>query len=1014
MKNTPKTFLAQVAEHIIKRNNLKRACIVFPNQRSIAFFREQLKQHASAPMIFPHITSISQFISDFTGLSEMSRIEALFLLFNTYKTLDDNPEHSFDKFVFWADMILSDFSEIDGQLANAQEVFSNVRGLKRIKGNYLDKEQKQIIAEYFTVPTRWFTEPESDSVFLNTDKLANEAIWGKLFELYEKFNEALPEGLSYVGRMERTAVEMLKNMGADELPFDYYYFVGFNALSKAQFSIFKNLKEKKVAEFFWDLASPTFNTDTHKGAKFIRKYLIDLPNAIDIEKIEHKPIVHIVGTPSKMGQAKYVKEALKELSDNKQIANVENAIDTAIVLPDESLFMPVTGIIDKRFTKVNIAMSYTMRHSSIANLMSTVAKMHRQARKYPDGDWGYFRDDVKDVVAHPIVREYAIAEAIALDKMLLETFQFFIPSKQITGKCELLNQLFTPISHTTELDSLVKYVTSIIDFSRKVIESREKSVQCEEQEIALEHAFLKVYADTLEDLVQTIKNYGIELNDNTFFFLIDRLMSSIKTPFEGEPLHGLQVLGLLETRCIDFKNLIILSVNEKVFPKKHYSKTFISQAIRKGHNLSTMEHQESLFAYYFYRMISRAENVYIIYDSRDASAGANEPSRYISQLKLLFSEHFRIDLRNVHYNLSPEQEFTIDVPKNERIMALLNEYRRPDSGKYLSASRINKYFGCPLRFYFNCVEGIDEIEEKEEYMSDAIIGTITHDAMEVILSKMPKSKNGKGEALIDQKYLEDVLNDGITIDKVTRQMVNKEYLKRDAECQDEVNGNVELVEIGIKFFIRKALEYDLEKLKAGLYGEHLVISETENKIIFPSDESNHEQLVIGNQKFNFTMLIDRVDRIVENGKEIVRIVDYKTGKDDTEFNFERMFDIGVKTENKAITQLFLYCNAYKQLHPETENIRPMIYKMLKINDSGAKIKKERSSNAMQVDSIFDEASRYPIDSDGSESLNDIFVKKMEKAIEDLFSKDVPFRQCDIKNADHQCKYCTFKSFCHRD
>ena len=193
-----------------------------------------------------------------------------------------------------------------------------------------------------------------------------------------------------------------------------------------------------------------------------------------------------------------------------------------------------------------------------------------------------------------------------------------------------------------------------------------------------------------------------------------------------------------------------------------------------------------------------------------------------------------------------------------------------------------------------------------------------------------------------------------------------------------------------------------------------MISETENKIIFPSDESNHEQLVIGNQKFNFTMLIDRVDRIVENGKEIVRIVDYKTGKDDTEFNFERMFDIGVKTENKAITQLFLYCNAYKQLHPETENIRPMIYKMLKINDSGAKIKKERSSNAMQVDSIFDEASRYPIDSDGSESLNHIFVKKMEKAIEDLFSKDVPFRQCDIKNAYHQCKYCTFKSFCHRD
>lgn len=401
--------------------------------------------------------------------------------------------------------------------------------------------------------------------------------------------------------------------------------------------------------------------------------------------------MYAIGVPSNYAQVRYADAIIRELV-KKGKTDRANAIDTAVVLPDEQLFMPMVKAVSlDTVDKINVTMGLSIRNSSIATLMSAISKMHYQAKKV-SGEWTYFHADVKDILLHPIVKLFDNEGSVRLIDELTSENCFQVSYAMIEQYAPKLASLFSVVEEFTT-EEVSDYLQGVIEFTDSVLQrqqqmelevradSGETDDDEEQNPIDIERAFIESYRDALAQLCEVLNNAnlvsGDRINVTTFCFLLDRLIGSTKVAFEGEPLGGLQIMGLLETRCLDFKNLIILSMNERIFPRKHFTKSFIPQNFRKAREMSTLEHQESMYAYYFYRMISRAENVFMLYDSRTQGASSGEESRFIRQLDILYSDKCHIHRVMPGLGIKAPQTCGIEVAKDERVMEILNKYKCP-------------------------------------------------------------------------------------------------------------------------------------------------------------------------------------------------------------------------------------------------------------------------------------------------------------------------------------------------
>ena len=1015
-----KTFLQQVAHHYLEAQGLEDYCFVFPNRRSGQFFSHYLQQELVAadqrvgvakPHLMPRVTSINELVAEQTGTVTATDIEMIFALYDAYCQAMGDKAQEFDKFIYWAQLIISDFNDIDRSLADAHEIYRNLDDLHGLSSNYLTPEVQEQVKRIFgdSLFTAFFdTSAEADlwqhraDSAVTDDQVRQEfmSLWNALETIFVGYHEALGrKGVTAPGRQLRLAAEASSTAG---MKYTRMVFVGFGVLSAAEVKLFDRFKLAGTADFWWDnagIAALLEQAPHDPGALLIDGYCKRF-GAKPIAPLEGDgPAIRVVSVPSDVGQAK---QAFDEVALMKaQDGDSPLGIETAIVLPDEGLLVPLLHSVHG-VSQLNVTLGYPLRSSGIVSLMHIVARMHHQASK-ERGAWTYYREDVNDILSHPLIKTYFTAEALAMATELARTNRFRVPATELTVMS--FGSLFTPAMDSEqtgdERTRQVDYLDQLLIFCNLLMSKMKPAVDDEEEileeygsdgvEVPLQQAFLLMYIDVLNQLKRSLGECNQTIQRSTLFYLIDRLTGSAIVPFTGEPLQGLQVMGLLETRSLDFKNVVILSMNERVFPRRRSINSFIPNYIRRAHGMSTIEQQEAIVAFNFYRLLNRASRVTLIYDSSAQKMGSAEPSRYITQLEKVYGRKLQ------HVEMTPEVEISssiaIQVPPVEGD-ALRSRYtRHPETagGKCLSASAINKYINCPLQFYLHYVQGLNDDNETSDFMDSGTFGTIIHDTLgDCYDSEQVRERGG----LVDEAYLEFFKKNRLEAAVVRN--IKKTYLHVPEEELDSdvepLRGEPYMLIDTIKSYVGFVLDYDLELIRQR---GPLKVLECEKTHVMPAME-------MGDERFNFTYKPDRIDQLADG---TVRIVDYKTGKDQTSFSYNdkeglrALFESNRDKRCKAILQLFLYSYAYLKEYDKVNRVMPVIYKLSSMQDSGLMWKSNRSASPVQYIFSMDDPMAQE------------FVGNMSAVVKSLYEGS--FGQVDENPKSHCCNYCRFIDFCRR-
>lgn len=987
-------FLSRIANayYANEKTELMDYCFVFPNKRSLTFFRHYLKSCAKEESTFiePKTSTISDFISEFSDFVEASRYDILFTMYNEYRRIaaEINRESEiddFDRFIFWGDMLISDFNDVDRYLVNPDELFRNVTDLREISADFLTPEQKEIIRRYWDIDLGP-SDPESFWQHLTKDEKQGITrntfirLWRILRPLFWATKKSLAEkGLIMQGAQYREVAGKLKEKSSDEIPYRRIIFIGFNVLSSSELTIFERLRNLDIADFYWDFDFPEPFRKLTSPTRFLKKYVKEFPSLYDIT-VSGIPLpeIEIIGVPSNIGQVKIIGEMLKQKSRIKSFPSV----DTAIALPSENLFIDLLHSIPPETGPVNITMGYPLRMTSIASLMRNIMSMHIRAKKIRNR-WCYFHEDVTAIISHNLVKQFAAKECRQIAEDIMAHRLFTIPAEKIREEYPLLESIFFPVDDLKSGMKVFDYTLHLIDELQEHIKATIHS----ESELNIELGFLIRYRLSIEQLQSATLKYGITMHENTFFHIIERAIAAESINFIGEPLSGLQIMGVLETRALDFENIIMPSMNERVFPRKHYTRSFIPNILRRSFGLSTPEFQESIFAYYFYRLISKARNVTLLYDARTSGLKGGEMSRYLYQLTYLYPQD-KLKVRQAFYDVPSLGTKTIyEIPKTTEIMAKINRYLSDSQQKsYLSPSAINQYLNCPLQFYLERVERIAAKDEMNEYIDESVFGQIVHQVAELSYKRYRGSNR---EAYIDADILDRIKRDRTTLEQIITSSINELYNKLDSVNPEgqpylnltELQGEAHVLGQIILDFIIKMFDHEKEQ------PFHFIEGEFRYKTELPLGDG---------RSYNITGSIDRIDRITDSatGGDIIRIIDYKTGGDNIEVkNFMHIFDAPNATSghHKAILQLFIYCFAYCKETGYEGPIMPLIYLFRKFYTD--KIEPATIEGIPLVD---------------YRTLADKVTDELQSRLQELFNEEIPFRP----NPQAQsCRYCNFKNIC---
>ena len=1006
-----KPFLQQVASHYIRTEGLEDFCFVFPNRRSDQFFTHYLKQQLAAsspkPHLLPCVTTISDLVTMLTGTVVASDIEMTFALYDAYCQAMGDKAQEFDKFIYWAQLIISDFNDIDRSLADAHEIYSNLEDLHDLSSNHLSPEVKEKLRRIFgdSLCTAFFDTDSDASLWRLYDHEPKDTdaddsvkreflnLWNALENIYNNFHQVLADkGIVTPGKQLRMAAER-----PDIHPrYRRLVFVGFGVLSAAEIQLFDRFKNDGIADFWWDYAGlpDMLEKAPHDPAALLIDGYCKRFGAMPIEPLDGDgPYLKVVSVPSTVGQAKVTFDEVSLMSGSGKAPGIE----TAIVLPDEGLLVPLLHSIHGNVPQLNVTLGYPLRSSGIVSLMRIVARMHHQASKERDR-WTYYREDVGDILSHPLMKTYFADEVLALSAELARTNRFRVPAAEFEAMS--FSDLFVPAMDSESGNDETDYLNHLQAFCSLLLDKMTPATQEDEDpkddsdngtegvQVPLQQAFLLMYLEVLNQLKRALADCRQPLQRSTVFYLIDRLSSAAVVTFTGEPLQGLQVMGLLETRNLDFSNVVILSMNERIFPRKRSINSFIPNYMRRAHGMSTMEQQEAIVAFNFYRLLNRSCQVTLISDSSAQKLGSSEPSRYITQLEKVYG-------RQLHYvEMEPTVKTSAAIPiqvPNDAEAGIRERYGGAPSpngdAKYLSASAINKFINCPLMFYLHYIQGLNEEGEASDFMDYGTFGNVVHDTLGDCYDCEAVHRRG---GLIDKEYIQSYKRD--RLEKVVVRYIKQHFLhvpedKLDTDMEP-LRGEALMQVETISSYVNFVLDYDL------------ILIEDKGPFTILECEQTHtiRSLKVGSEMFNFTYKPDRIDRLTDG---TVRIVDYKTGKDETTFSLSPgltdLFNNANSKRRKAILQLFLYCYAYMTEHPDVKSVLPVIYKLAAMENSGVMIKNSRGATPMQF--VFSMES--PI-------VND-FLDQIEVTLKTLYEGD--FIQAPENSKT--CNYCRFIDFCRR-
>lgn len=942
-----KSFLRQIAEQYYSAygKEVSNFCFVFPNKRAGLFFKKELSAVLTGePIFMPATLSINNLLQVYADLEQAEHITLLFQLYVVYQNVTKSSE-SFDNFYPLGEMMLKDFNEVDTYLVDVHQIFTHISDLKEIdtRFDYLTPEQIEVIRHF------WSHFLPADEKVLKRSYLN---LWQSLETIYTQFQTALAERkIGYEGMISRRVVERMKR--GDDLKYDYkgVVFVGFNALNPIEKEVMKYFKKCVNTDFYFDYQSPFLNGNDDFVRQYIKENQMLFPSHFELEAAVDVPHnVEVVSVASKIGQAKEVYRILNKLFIDKN-QNEASYIRTAVVLPDEQLLLPLLHSIPQQIDTINVTMGFPLAQTPIAGFMQKVVEMQKTIRRTKQAETIYYKT-VLPLLRQPYVLLAANKEADEI-KREIEEKNFFQVPVELLHEGDFLTLLF---NKCTTVEETVDYFSNIIQALEQVIPLSNK----------MDREYLFFYRKAVNLLKLNMAETQIELqNVSTVYKLLRQIIGSVRVPFEGEPLAGLQIMGVLETRLLDFDTVIIPSFNDDMLPKKQQNDSLIPYGIRKVFGLPTYEDSEAVFSYNFYRLIYRAKNIYLIYDSRNESGKMGEISRFYYQLKYLYE--LPMTERTVTYEVAARQSEAISIPKDETICAMLAKFSDSDLKKRLSASSINDYINCPLSFYFGRVLGLSEQDEMSEMMEANTFGSIFHEVMQDIY------KPYKNE-IITKVLLSEIIKNDYKIESCLMSAFAKHYFKR-ANEKIEMTGYSLLMARIIKKYVLKTLHFDKQRAPfTFLEGEQNILTQ----ISLPNG-----------QKVNVKVIIDRVDE--KDG--LVHIIDYKTGKVTKGLTFDDMAELFTASPQrpKEIMQTFLYSMIYTQQYKK--EICPNVYSFKQLKDLPDISFSYQKEEILKYSTVAEEYERL-----------------LKSCLEKLFDKSVPFTQTeDVEN----CKYCPFIKICRR-
>lgn len=954
-------FLQQIASLFYQQYGaeVSRLAFVFPNRRTGLFFQKYLSEVADKPLFSPTILTINDLFVQLSGKQTADRINMLFMLYDIYVRHSGSTE-TFDEFLYWGEMLLNDFDDVDKYMADARMLFTNVTDLREIENDFSFLDAEQIAA----IRTFWSSfYPKGDSP--NQEEFL--AVWKILYTLYNDLRDALAaEGRGYEGMIFREVVEQMEQNNCCDLPYTKVVFVGLSALSVAEERFLIQLQKRGIADFYWDYASDKVTDLNNKASYFVERNLKNFPSQYPLpaeEKVDTE--IEVIGIPSGIGQAKQVYTLLNELCKEDEMSP-EEALRTAIILPDEHLLIPVLNAIPEQIRRINVTMGYPLAGTPVASLMEYILALQKNVRYVDRQPVFYFRD-VLPILNHRYISSTCPEIVNALVKDIAENNRIYISAADL-GKTDLLSVLFLPV---TDVNTFSDYLINVLQELNKVmhaLSSGEEEEDATQRTNDLEQEFIFHYFTTVNRMKEIMQDAGIEMKIDTYFRLLKRVTDTITIPFRGEPLSGLQIMGVLETRALDFDRLIILSMNEGIFPLRKAANSFIPYNLRRGFGLPTYEHQDSVWAYHFYRLIYRASHVSLLYDTRSNGLQTGEVSRFVHQLHY----HYEVPLQNklVVYNVSSAKTPALQVKKTDEVMQRLNAFHKGGS-RAISASAVNTYLDCPLKFYFSVVEGIQEEEEVSETIESNVFGSILHKVMEELY--MPLC--GK---IVTADLLKAIKKDTPVLTGAIARAFAEIFFMSDVVRP--LTGQNFLIGEMIRKYVEKILERD-SKLTPFRYIE----SERKINRLFTLGDNRTEIQLKG--------FIDRIDEV----RDAIRIIDYKSGSGTSVFtSVESLFDKEDKDRAKAVMQVFMY-SWMLGAAPAGKTIQPGIYYMRTLFSDSFDASVSRRIERTKTEPVTD-FSAY----------SEAFEGELRRCLDEIFGRETPFTQTTTEKA---CAWCPFKDIC---
>lgn len=948
-------ILETLAKHLIATSgdHPGEMRIILPNRRAGLFLQRHLAEHAQQVQWSPRIYAINDFINEMSHLRMADPVEVLFTLYDLYKEMADPPD-PFDEFYFWGEMMLRDFDELDKYLVDAGMLFSNIIDLKQLEEPMagLDAGQIRFIRQFW----EGFHEGEYT-------REKNQFIegWKRLPRLYHGIRRELESrGEGYQGMQYREIADRIVNGEMDDPGAARTIIAGFNALNGCEKKIFSWLKSRG-AEIYWDYDQRYTADETSEAGRFLRENMRLFPPHSEIEDFRGLAApkeIRIFELPTDLLQAKTVHRILEQ----EEPASTRDCTHTALVLCDEELLMPVIMSLPHAVEEINVTMGYPMKNTPAFSFIDGLLRIQHNIRVNKEGMEQFYHKDVTSILVHPYMRNLggnegpSRLEEITRGNMIMVDRHFF--------RGDLERRIFRKVESAR---GLLEYLRDVF---QQILENLSGQPDRMHRELDREFIFqLLIHLNKLESMVETRPEITTQMLERLF----RKMLSVLRVPFEGEPLSGLQVMGILETRLLDFKHVIMLSMNEDVMPAAHAPQSYIPYSLRIAFRMPAKEDMDAIYAYYFHRLLQRAGRIDLLYNGGSEGVRTGEMSRYLYQM--IYEQG--IPVTRPGMEVMAREVPALVVPHSREVAALMERYSVTGNGeKYLSPSAINTYIDCSLKFYLRYLAGIGEPDEVKEEIDAAGFGTVVHDAIRILYGEIAHRNQG----IIGVRELEEAISSG-RYESLLREVFLDYHYKGRKRVSIE-GRNIIVFRVMVKY-LEKIIRTDLPVAPFALVSAE----QTYLRNLTVTVGGRTKEIRLGGK-------IDRVDRVGGT----LRVIDYKTG--DARMGFSSvgsLFDSSLVSRNGAALQTLFYAWLTAPGFPG-ENIMPGLYVMKALygDDFSPALTVGPPHQRQRIESFA--------------SLEEEYLGFLKETVGSMLNPDLSFVQT---SNEQTCRVCDFSSICNR-